>query len=296
MGLNRFREAKDAFERALAQKLESDKIRKGLYVLAFINADTLAMQRQLDALGTQPNDLASSWEAETAAFAGQSQRARELFRRAFDLRKAKAVAAQSASEEFLWGATFGQCRQSETKAWQTFALAHLRASFDTVGLGLALCGETELLKGLIAEAKQRERKHTFISGLYLSIIEAAGEIEINKPALALQTLETLGQYEDAAGFWARYLRGQAHLRLKRGPEAAKEFQSIRDHRGQDPLSPLYPLAHLGLARAIALSGNSIASRTAYDDFFTLWKDADARLPLVLEAKKEYQKIGRSPVS
>jgi hypothetical protein len=59
---------------------------------------------------------------------------------------------------------------------------------------------------------------------------------------------------------------------------------------------LYPLAHLGLARATALAGNSVASRKAYDDFFTLWKDADARLPLVLDAKKEYKKIGRLPVS
>lgn len=228
MGMNRFREAKDAFEHALAQKLESDKIHKELYVLAFINGDAMAMQRQIDALGTLPTGLASSWKAETAAFAGQSQRARELFRRAVDLRNAKGVAAQYASEEFLWGATFGQCRQSEAKAWQTFALAHIRASFDTIGLGLALCGETELLKGLIAEAKQREPKHTFISHLYLSIIEAAGEIETNKPALALQTLERLGQYEDAAGFWPRYLRGQAYLRLKRGTEAATEFQSILD--------------------------------------------------------------------
>ena len=294
MGLNRFREAKDVFEQALAQKLESDNIHKGLYVLAFINDDAPAMQRQLDALGTQSNDLASSWEAETAAFAGQSERARELFRLAVDSRKAKGVTAPYASEEFLWGAVFGRCRQSEAKAWQRFSLAHIRASFDTIGLGLALCGEAELLKGLIIEAKQQEPKHTFISGLYLSIIEAASEIETNKPALALRTLATLGQYENAAGFWPRYLRGQAYLRLKRGTEAAVEFQSIVDHRGQDPLSPLYPLAHLGLARATALAGNSVASRKAYDDFFTLWKDADASLPLALDAKKDYKKITRLP--
>lgn len=296
MGLNRFREAQDAFESALAQKLESDKIRKGLYMLAFINGDAPAMQRQLDALGTQPTNLASSWEAETAAFAGQSQRAKELFRRAVDLRRAKGVAAQYASEEFLWSATFGQCRQKESKAWQTLALGNIRASFDTIGLGLALCGETELLRGLIAEAKQREPKHTFISGLYLSIIESAAALKANKPALALQTLETPNQYEHAAGFWPRYLRGQAYLRLKRGTEAATEFQNILDHRGQDPLAPLYPLAHLGLARATALAGDSVASRKAYDAFFTLWKDADARLPLVLDAKEEYQRIGRRPVS
>src|SRR5215213_1773173 len=285
MGLNRFREAKNAYERALAQKLESYNIHRGLYVLAFINGDAVAMQRELN---TQSTDVASGWKAEAAAFAGQSQRARELTPRAGDLRTAKVVVAQYASEEFLWSAIFAQCRQNETKAWQTFALTHIRAAFD-IGLALALCGETKLLQALIAETKQREPKHTFINRLYLPLIQAASEIETNKPALALSTLETIGQYEEAAGFWPRYLRGQAYLRLTRATEAVIEFQKILDHRGEDPLSPLYPLAHLGLARAAALTGDSAKSRKAYEDFFTLWKDADAKLPVMIEAKKEYHR-------
>jgi len=286
MGLNRFREAQNAYERALAQKLESYNVHRGLYVLAFINGDAVAIQRELD---TQPTDLASGWKAEAAAFAGQSQRARELTPRAGDLRTAKVVVAQYASKEFLWSAIFARCRQNETKAWQTFALAHIRASFD-IGLGLALCGETELLKGLITEAKQREPKHTFINRLYLPLIQAANEIETNKPALALSTLETISQYEEAAGFWPRYLRGQAYLRLRRATEAVIEFQKIVDHRGEDPLSPLFPLAHLGLARAAALIGDSARSRKAYEDFFALWKNADATLPVLIQAKKEYQTV------
>ena len=82
---------------------------------------------------------------------------------------------------------------------------------------------------------------------------------------------------------------ERNLRLKRGSEAAAEFEKILDHRGEAPLSSLYPLAHLGLARAAALQGDSARARKAYQDFFALWKDADADLSVLLEAQKEYEK-------
>jgi tetratricopeptide (TPR) repeat protein len=102
----------------------------------------------------------------------------------------------------------------------------------------------------------------------------------------------------AAQFWPQYLRGQAYLKLARGAEAAAEFQKILDHRGQGQLSSrfvptcpvLYPLAHLGLARAAAMSGDATKARQAYQDFFALWKDADADMPALIEAKKEYEKL------
>ena len=92
------------------------------------------------------------------------------------------------------------------------------------------------------------------------------------------------------GFWLTYLRGQIYLRQKAGNEAAAEFQKILDHRGVEPLSPLYPLAHLGLARASALSGDPAKARREYQDFLALWKDADQDLPILIEAKKEYEQL------
>ncbi len=85
------------------------------------------------------------------------------------------------------------------------------------------------------------------------------------------------------------MRGQAHLIIGRGGEAAMEFQRTLDHRGYAPLSPLYPLAHLGLARAAALTGDTAKSRKAYEDFFAAWKEADAGLPILTEARREYEK-------
>jgi predicted Zn-dependent protease len=93
-----------------------------------------------------------------------------------------------------------------------------------------------------------------------------------------------------AAFWPDYLRGQTYLALRRGNEAAAEFQKILDHRGWDPSSPMYPLAHLGLARTAVLAGDVAKARSAYQDFFVLWKDADSDLPILIEAKKEYEKL------
>ena len=86
------------------------------------------------------------------------------------------------------------------------------------------------------------------------------------------------------------LRGQAYLKLNRASEAAAEFQKILDHRGQGPLSELYPLAHLGLARAAAMAGDAEKSRKEYEEFLKLWKDADAKLPPLTQARQEYDRL------
>ena len=294
MELNRFAEVREVYEQALAQKLDGTGIRGELYALAFINGDAAAMQQQLDALrGRRDEYEGFRWQAETAAFAGQLQRAQELSRRAADLAaqsNAKEVAARYASDGSLWHATFGQCQQSKAVMTQALTLARDRGSLPAGSLGLALCGEAGQVQMLIAEMKQRYPKDTIINTFYLPMIQAASEIKGNNPAMAIQTLESLGRYEGGARFWPQYLRGQAYLKLNRGAEAAAEFQKILDHRGQSPLSALYPLAHLGLARAAALTGDVAKSRKAYQDFFALWKNADANLPVLIEAKKEYEKM------
>jgi len=86
------------------------------------------------------------------------------------------------------------------------------------------------------------------------------------------------------------LRGQAYLRAQQGGNAAQEFQKILDHRGITWNSPVAPLAHLGLARAYALSGAPTKAKTAYNDFLTLWKDADPDIPILKQAKAEYAKL------
>ena len=87
-----------------------------------------------------------------------------------------------------------------------------------------------------------------------------------------------------------YFRGQAYLAAKSGDGAAGEFQKILDHASIVGNEPIGALAHLGLGRAYALSGNSTKSKAAYQDFFALWKNADPDVPILKEAKAEYAKL------
>ena len=100
----------------------------------------------------------------------------------------------------------------------------------------------------------------------------------------------LGSGPGSAGYSVNYLRGEAFLRLKDGAKAAAEYQKILAHRGIDPLDVCYNLSHLGLGRAYALQGNTAAAKSAYQDFFAAWKDADPDLPVLKQAKAEYEKL------
>jgi eukaryotic-like serine/threonine-protein kinase len=110
------------------------------------------------------------------------------------------------------------------------------------------------------------------------------------PDKAIQLLQPARQYEAATSFRPVWMRGQAQLQAKDGALAAAEFQKIIEHRGWDVLSPLWPLAALGLARAAALQGDAEKGRQAYENFFRLWKEADADLPVLSEARREYESL------
>lgn len=103
-------------------------------------------------------------------------------------------------------------------------------------------------------------------------------------------LQPARQYEASTFFRPVWMRGQALLQAKNGALAAAEFQKVIEHRGWDVMSPLWPLAHLGLARAEALQGDVAKSRQAYETFFRLWKDADVDLPVLIDAKREYERL------
>ena len=122
-------------------------------------------------------------------------------------------------------------------------------------------------------------------------IRAGIDLKRNQPEQAIESLKPSVPYEGAGHLIPNYLRAQAYLRLHRSQEAAREFQKILDHRYWDATSPLYALSYLGLARALALNEDVLRARTAYEDFFAVWKNADADLPILIEARKEYAKLG-----
>lgn len=292
--LNRFTEAKDVAELALQQKLDSIYIRYDLYQIAFVNGDTAGMQQQLDWAKGRPDEyVALDWQAGMAAFAGQWQLVEDFSRRSIDLATrtdATQVAATNAAKAAALSAVFGQCIQAKRSAAQAFALNQSERPLPYALIGLALCGEAMQALRPVDEYVKRYPRDTFFNDLWLPTVRAAVELQRGNASLAVELLQPAVRYEAAAEFWPQYLRGQAYLKLNRGAEAAAEFQKILDHRGEAPLSALYPLAHLGLARAAALTGNSATGRKAYEELFALWKDADRDIPILKQVRQEYEKL------
>jgi ATP/maltotriose-dependent transcriptional regulator MalT len=131
---------------------------------------------------------------------------------------------------------------------------------------------------------------------WLPTIRAAVEFSRGNPLRAIELLRPVTAYELASPYTPEvpllpvYVRGEAHLALRQGNEAAAEFQKILDHPGIVLNCPLGALAHLGLARAYALSGDMAKARSKYQDFLTLWKDADPDIPILKQAKAEYARL------
>jgi predicted Zn-dependent protease len=157
-------------------------------------------------------------------------------------------------------------------------------------MAFARCGQSQMAQAIIDEIIRQAPQGTIANNVYAPLIKAAIELNRNNPDKALQIAQSTLPYENVGKFQFWHLCGEIYLRLNDGPKAAAEYQKILDRRGWGVLSPFYPLAHLGLARAAALSDDVGKSRKAYEDFFTLWKDADADLPILLAAKQEYAKL------
>ena len=123
-------------------------------------------------------------------------------------------------------------------------------------------------------------------------IDARTELAKSNPAGALDRLQAVSSPLELgiACLYPVYTRAEADLAAGQGSAAAGEFQKISDHVGIVQNCATGALGRLGLARAYALAGNSAKARAAYQDFFTLWKDADPDIPILKQAKAEYAKL------
>jgi len=157
---------------------------------------------------------------------------------------------------------------------------------------LALAGDVTGAEKLADESNKQLPLDTGVQLYWLPMVRANVALDLHNPGKAIELLRIVSPYE--LGFFGYlnpiYTRGQAYLMLRNGRAAAAEFQKIIDHRGVVWAFPLGALAHLGLARAYALQGDTAGSRAAYQDFLTLWKDADPDIPILRQAKAEYAKL------
>ena len=294
MGLNRFSEAKDILRQAQAQKLESSNMHQRLFHLGFVQNDPAAMKEQIDwAVAAGKPEEVLSWQAQVAGFSGQLAKADQLSERMIEMNRnsdAKELIAQVLLTEAVREATLGNCERATQNAKRALEFSREQANLVSAANAYAACGQAGPAQSLVDELLKRFSLDTLLNTNWVPIIRAQTELNRGNGMQAIQVLEAARKYEVFGDFWPQYLRGQAYLKNKNGAEAMNEFKTILEHRGWYPVSALYPLAQLGYARAAALSGDYATARKAYQDFFTLWTDADAALPALVAARAEYEKL------
>ena len=300
LALNRFPEARDITAQALSRKLDEEYLHLNLYSLAFLQGDSAGMVQQaawFEGKADVENEILAL-ESATEAYSGRLEKARELTQRAV----ASAESAKNKESAALWSADgalrealFGNYGVALERAGTALRLAPGSRDAERVAaLALALAGDGTHVQALTDGLNKRFPLNTMIQSVWLPSIRAQLEINRKSPSSAVELLQAASRYELGGGagqlnyscVYPVYIRGQAYLAGGQGAAAAAEFQKILDHRGLVQNCSTGALARLGLARAYAVQGDKAKAKAAYQDFLTLWKDADPDIPILKQAKAE----------
>ena len=303
--LDRLPEAEASFQRASQRKVELPAFLIQRYDLEFVKGDQAVME-QVVALGqgkSEVEDSISDHEAFVLAYSGHLQQARIESQRA-------AVLAQQASQPeraalfqigaALWEAFFGKAPEARRSAMAALALSKARDVEYGAAFALALSGDSSQSQTLADDLAKRFPEDTAVRFSYMPELRALLAMNHNEPVRAIELLRIAAPYELGvplswfnASFgvlYPVYVRGEADLAAHQGTEAAAEFRKILDHRAIVAIDPIGALAHLQLGRALTISGDKVKAKTAYEEFLTLWKDADRDIPILKQAQAEYARI------
>ena len=303
MTLNRVDEAAALAADAKAKGLDSGYLHLSIYQMAFLQGDSKTMAEQLawsrGKEGIENNLLGQ--EADTRAYFGQFRKAEELTRHAAELAARadeKEAAAIYWTQAAIRAGLMGYPNAAKKYAATALSLSTSRDASYLAALGLAFAGDTVKAESLAESLAKSSTTDTLINSVYVPSVRAQIALDRRDPQKAIDALAVTQKYEFAQtaassvipALYPSYIRGEAYLALKQGPEAAAEFQKIIDNPGLAVNNPNGIMAYLGLARAYAVQGDDAKARVAYQNLFAKWKDADPDLPVLLQAKAEYAKL------
>jgi serine/threonine protein kinase/Tfp pilus assembly protein PilF len=304
IALNRLDEAKAVYRQALERKTDFQFLQDDMYEIAFLEGDSEEMRRQAAAtvghLGVE--DILLSAQSDTEGFHGRLEKARELSAQAVN----SAMKAEQKETAALWQlssaireAEFGMADQARQDVSRGLGFAPTRDIKILAAVAYACAGDAAQARAFADALQGQIPLNMTLNHYWLPVVRAYVELRGAHPERAVKSLEDAAPYDlafplpqfSAGGtLYPVYVRGQAYLALKKGKEAASEFQKFIDHRTIVANYPLGSLARLGLARAYVLQGDSAKARATYQDFLTLWKDADPNIPILKQAKAEYAKL------
>jgi len=293
---NRVPDARGVLDRALTKGLDNVNVRAALYQVAVVQGDAATADQQARWSDKQPaQDNLGYFLATAAAQLGRLSDARAIAER--DVKELvpagfKEGAAAELSNLALVEASLQDFAGARRHAASSLDLSHAATGNRYAALALALSGDTARAQALIQKQERQFPQDVSLNRFTAPCVRAAIAINQRKFEDAIALLEPVTRYDLASGigFESLYLRGLAFLGANKPDAAAAQFEVILEHRGVAPLNPNWALAHLGLARARALAGDAAGSRSAYTQFFALWKDADSGIPILQEAKAEYRRL------
>ena len=298
-------EAAQTLRRAAESKVENTVLPLRRYEIAFLQGDRAGMESAAvlsrEKYGT--DSAISDLEPFILAYSGHLQQAERLSRRWTDMARQPAQREQAAlfqAGAALWEGLFGNAPEVKQRAMAALELSTNREVEYGAGLALALSGDSPRPQTLANDLEKRFGEDTCVRYSYLPVIRALLALNHGQPSTAIQLLQIAAPYEMGTprssihGFFGAlypvYVRGLAYLAARQGVEAAAEFRKILDHRGIVSGETIGALAGLQLGRALALSGDKAKAKRAYQDFLTLWKDADPDIPILKQAKSEYARL------
>jgi eukaryotic-like serine/threonine-protein kinase len=300
MTLNQFDDARSTIHAAFDRNLDAEQLHFFLYELAFLAGDSRAMAEQVAWSDSKPQirHFMLSMESSTEASSGHFRSARALSKRAIESADATGNAESAAGlrmEAALLDAAFGNIPEAHQAALFAVSNPAIGQRAQALGsLALAFAGDAPHVDALVDSLSSQFPQATLVQSVVLPTVRGQLELVRKNPERSIALLHASEAYEFGDAFsrclYPAYVRGQAYLAMRNGSAAAAEFQKILDHRGLVVSCETGVLARLGLARAYALQGDNIKARAAYQEFLTLWKDADPDIPVLIAAKSEFAKL------
>jgi tetratricopeptide (TPR) repeat protein len=192
-------------------------------------------------------------------------------------------------------ANVGNIAEARQKISDALTVSQYRDAREIIMIAMAQTGDASPSQKIAEELVRQYPNDTVLLKISVPLAQALSDIHANQPAKAIEHLAEAGSYEfgsgpRGSGYRIPSVRADAFLRLKDGAKAAAEYQKILHRPGIDPMSSLYNLSHLGLARAYVLQGDNAQAKSAYQDFFAACKDADPDVPILKQAKSEYAEL------
>jgi eukaryotic-like serine/threonine-protein kinase len=292
---DRFAEARAVYDQAAQRGLDAPEFHFFRFWIASWLGETAGQRSEIAWFdrSAQPQ-LGALFQSQIAGFAGRWREWRGLTLRAIEIADQagqRAAGTRVAADKAATAAALGDCATA-----RSLAARALSSSWPTeraqAALALAMCRETARAEAIMERLAADGPEDTILQSIWVPTVRAATALAANQPARAVRELARTRPY-DRVTIWPAWLRGQALFRAGTTPEAIAEFQKLRDNRGQyDWAYPLYPLAHLGLARAAVRANDLSLARQEYGAFLDLWKNADSDAAPLIDARREYARISR----